>query len=69
MSKRNPNSQHQLQMKLFFGEDAVNQPSDWTKWPEPQRSIYSRMLASRLTLVKCNFVKSLKAVKNMIDEL
>ena len=60
--KRNPNSQHQQLMAVLFGEaDAAKQPTAWRKWPEPYRSIYSRMLAGRLQLVDSRSLTQLRA--------
>ena len=60
--KRNPNSKHQQLMTVLFGEaDAAKQPTAWRKWPEPYRSIYSRMLASRLQLVDSGSLQQLRA--------
>lgn len=51
MASRNPNSKNQLLMKVLFGsKQAAVTPSQWTKWPEPQRSIYSRMLSNKLDI-------------------
>ena len=62
MAKRNPDSENQLNMAVLFGKDADNQPTDWHKWPEPQRSIYSRMLRNRYRFVPHALTKSLKAL-------
>jgi len=42
--RRSPNSRNQVIMTALFGEDASKHSSRWTSWPEPQRSIYGRML-------------------------
>jgi len=60
MAKRNPNSTNQRIMSLFFGDDANKYPSEWKKWPEPQRSIYSRMLSNSLTIVTLASIDALK---------
>lgn len=41
---RSPNSRNQLIMAALFGEDAAKHSSRWPTWPEPQRSIYGRMI-------------------------
>lgn len=51
MAKRNPASQHQMTMGILFGRKADQMPTDWTQWPEPQRSIYSRMLSKKYCFV------------------
>ena len=49
--ERNPDSENQKVMNILFPKkEAKNMPADWHKWPEPQKSIYSRYIASKLTL-------------------
>jgi hypothetical protein len=63
MAKRNPNSENQINMSILFGKkEAAKQSSDWHKWPEPQRSIYSRMLGNRYRFVPHSLTTSLKAL-------
>ena len=52
MRTRDPNSKNQLIMAAFFGKKAADMPSHWTEWPEPQRSIYSRMWNLGIDVVK-----------------
>ena len=50
--ERDPESENQKVMNILFPKkEAKNMPADWHKWPEPQKSIYSRYIASKLTLV------------------
>jgi hypothetical protein len=59
MAKRNPNSDNQLTMAILFGKDeASNQPTNWRKWPEPYRSIYSRMLRNKVKFACSDFVNA-----------
>lgn len=44
--KRDANSRNQVIMTALFGEEAADYSSKWTTWPEPQRSIYGRMIKS-----------------------
>lgn len=53
MRTRDPNSKNQLLMTALFGKkQAAEMPSHWTEWPEPQRSIYSRMWNLGIDVVK-----------------
>ena len=59
MAKRNPSSDNQMTMAIFFGKaEAASQPTDWRKWPEPYRSISSRMLRSKVKFAPSDFVNA-----------
>ena len=63
---RSADSMHQKIMTVLFGSaEAAKQPTTWSKWPEPQRSIYSRMFASGLILVSgAEYKDVLKTIKS-----
>ena len=68
--KRNPNSHHQRLMAVLFGKkEAAKLPTAWRLWPEPYRSIYSRMFASRQQLVDSERLKRLSAAEASIANL
>ena len=64
MGRRNPNSRHQLCMRMLFGEAAANMPTDHLKWPEPFRGIYLRMLQSGTLFAYGDEIASTKIPKN-----
>ena len=59
---RASSSQNQIRMELFFGEDAKNHSSQWSTWPEPQRSIYQRTFSQGVTFVKLEKIKRLREI-------
>lgn len=66
--KRNPNSHHQRLMAVLFGKkEAAKLPTTWRLWPEPYRSIYSRLMASRQQLVDSRGLKQLLAAAQQIQ--
>ena len=66
--KVDPNSDNQYIKKIFFGKDAANQSNVWRDWPEPQKSIYSRMFAERVMFFPNAIIKQLnKLVQSMAD--
>lgn len=62
---RSKSSMHQKFMSVLFGESsAKNVPTDWKSWPEPQRSIYSRLFAKGYILVPGNEYKRIRETLN-----
>ena len=62
---RSKSSMHQKIMNVLFGESsAKNIPTNWKSWPEPQRSIYSRLFANRYILVPGNEYKNIRKMLN-----
>lgn len=58
---RSKSSMHQKIMGVLFGEKpAQNVPTNWKLWPEPQRSIYSRIFANGYILVPANEYKNIR---------
>lgn len=63
--KRDENSDNQIIMKILFGKKAAkNQPTAWKEWPEPQRSIYSRMFSNHMMFFDNRIIKATNDLVN-----
>lgn len=65
---RSKDSIHQRLMEVLFGDDSDKMTTKWTQWPDPYKSIYSRMLSKNRMVVDSDEYRKLKKLETKVHK-